>query len=155
MSKPDFSFLCFSIFRYGCMFSFVLQYYPRDWLGRVSVNRPILCPVRCETLVRSVSLFPVWNVDVDLRCRLLCIRSGPASGIHVYVQSSSPDTDGVSAERRTSYMPPTLQSTDAAGIRGPWREINLACTDGRNFAQKLEAIMSCLMPDRTAADATV
>ena len=93
---------------------------------------------------------------------MLCIRSGPASGVHVYVQSSSPDTDGCSAERRTGagswFGCPgqtPIYDSQAAGVRGPWREINLACTDGRNFAQKLEAIMSCLMPGRTAVDATV
>ena len=47
-----------------------------------------------------------------------------------------------------------LHKAQAAGVGGPWREVNLAQTDGQNFAQKLEAIMSCLMPDRTIVDST-
>jgi len=95
-----------------------------------------------------------------LCCRLVCIRSGPSSGAHVYVQSSSSaDTDTDIIDQRTGASSlgrtPSLHKSQPAGVHGPWREINLALTDGRNFAQKLEAIMSCLMPDRTTVDATV
>ena len=55
---------------------------------------------------------------------------------------------------RTAAIP-ALYKTQAAWVGGPWREINLAQTDGRNFAQKLESIMSCLMPDRTTTDAAI
>jgi len=104
---------------------------------------------------------------VGICCRVLCIRSGPSSGVHVYIQCSSADTEVSSADRRagsgswfgypcqTPISPTLHSSTQAAGIRGPWREINLTCIDGRNFAQKLEAIVSCLMPDRTAVDTTI
>jgi len=108
------------------------------------------------------------NVDVKLWmcCRVLCIRSGASSGVHVYIQSSSSDCDVSTADRRTSASSwsgslartpvlPTLHKAQAAGVGGPWREINLAQTDGQNFAQKLEAIMACLMPDRTTVDSTV
>jgi len=97
-------------------------------------------------------------------CRLLCIRSGPSSGVHVYMQSSSSsDSDSATAADRPfssgSWFAglsrtPTLHKSQAAGVGGQWHEIDLARTDGRNFAQKLEAIMSCLMPNRTTVDAT-
>ena len=94
-------------------------------------------------------------------CRVVCVRSGASSGVHVYVQSSSSDTD-IASTAAASWPPPTqsswtsaLHKAQTAGVGGPWREINLARTDGQNFAQKLEAILSCLMPDRTVADCSV
>jgi len=97
---------------------------------------------------------------------MLCIRSGASSGVHVFVQSSSSDSDCGTVDRRTSSgswfggpgrtsVPPATHKAEAAGAGGLWREIDLAHTDGRNFAQKLEAIMSCLMPNRTTVDASV
>ena len=97
---------------------------------------------------------------------MLSIQSGPSRGVHVYVQDSLSKSDSGAAERRTSCgswcgvpsrtaVLPTLHKAQAAGVGGPWREINLAQTDGQNFAQKLEAVMSLLMPDRTTVDVMV
>jgi len=93
---------------------------------------------------------------------MLCIRSGASTGVHVYVQSSltdSPHLTGSGAAESffvaSSGQATTLHTARVGVTVGAWIEINLARTDGRNFAQKLEAIMSCLMLPHTTVDATV
>jgi len=47
------------------VFDLVFQYRtnPRDWLGRMSPKRPVLCRVRCKTLTHAIDqlLLPTFG----------------------------------------------------------------------------------------------
>jgi mediator of RNA polymerase II transcription subunit 17 len=95
--------------------------------------------------------------------RVMCIRCGPASGLRVYVQhcsavngdkitATSPVSAGIVSNLWGQLSRTTAARPLSAALAEPWKAVNLSKVDGRNFVQKIETVMACLMPDRSASD---
>ena len=67
--------------------------------------------------------------------RIMAVRSGPNSGLHVYLKTDQQDLD-----------PSTAAIVDPKWLHlsGTFKEIELDTIDGRNFAAKLELLMSVI-----------
>ena len=65
--------------------------------------------------------------------RVLAIRSGPTTGLHIYLKTDQQDLD-----------PSTAAIVDPkwSHLSGNFKEVELDTLDGKNFAAKLELLMS-------------
>lgn len=75
--------------------------------------------------------------------RVLSIRSGPVSGLRVFVQTCPrlPEENGSTT---------IVKDKKWAQLGGPFREVHLEKMEGRNFINKVELLMGCLAKEHSA-----
>ena len=71
--------------------------------------------------------------------RAIAVRSGPTTGLHVYMKSDAKDIDAELA---------SILEAKWHNLTGTFKEIDLNRIDGRNFATKLELIMASVTRKR-------
>lgn len=74
--------------------------------------------------------------------RVLSVRSQPVGGVRVYVKRCPNEMD-------VGHLTTAVQKPKWTGMNELFQEISLERVDGSNFAQKIETVMACLMPEKS------